>query len=412
MNLEVEDADNDELTLTIAKGPQNGDCYFDEQSLVYLPKPGFEGLEEIVLELSDGKESVQNTFPISIASHQNPIHIHFDESQNADLVNMLYQANEVLASNAERILELSAETKENSLKAKYAETLGQGAMDLSTWIEQLSSGEMAGEFEFSATENQNGLLWKVAPFLAPASSVDTKLNNKSSSADNESEQVLNNNKPTTSNKTEESSEEELASSVPVINSDENEGEATSATPPAYEESQAGSTEKEVSSVNETEVVSQEELNEVAVENKEPTVIATNNNSEEDQTKKKTSEAPVSGNNTNETKVKAEENVGTNFITELGSGWYEAPGIGTFYDAGNGWIYEPNMGWSFLKTCPSNCSAWLFNENLGWLWFDAELPNMAFANNNGSPSWIFYPETTFGQSDLVFDYTQNSWMEWK
>jgi subtilisin family serine protease len=392
MNLEVEDADNDELTLTIAKGPQNGDCYFDEQSLVYLPKPGFEGLEEIVLELSDGKESVQNTFPISIASHQNPIHIHFDESQNADLVNMLYQANEVLASNAERILELSAETKENSLKAKYAETLGQGAMDLSTWIEQLSSGEMAGEFEFSATENQNGLLWKVAPFWAPASSVDTKLNNKSSSADNESEQVLNNNKPTTSNKTEESSEEELASSVPVISSDEN--------------------EEEVSSGNETNIDSKEETNEVVLENKEPTVIASNDNSSEDQNKKVTSEESISDKDTTEVKAKTEEKVASSFITELGSGWYEAPGIGTFYDAGNGWIYEPNMGWSFLKTCPSNCSAWLFNENLGWLWFDAELPNMAFANNNGSPSWIFYPETTFGQSDLVFDYTQNSWMEWK
>ena len=108
----------------------------------------------------------------------------------------------------------------------------------------------------------------------------------------------------------------------------------------------------------------------------------------------------------------EERVEDSFITEIGSGWYEAPGIGTFYDAGNGWIYEPNLGWSFLKTCPSNCSAWLFNENLGWLWFDSELPNMTFANNNGSPSWIFYPESTFGQSDLVFDYTQNSWMEWK
>ena len=54
-------------------------------------------------------------------------------------------------------------------------------MDLNTWIEKISTGELTGEFEFSATENQNGLLWQVAPFSAPASSVDTKLNNKSSS---------------------------------------------------------------------------------------------------------------------------------------------------------------------------------------------------------------------------------------
>ena len=412
MNVEVDDVDNDELTLTIAKGPQNGDCYFDEQNLVYLPKPGFEGLEEIVLELSDGKESVQNTFPISIARHQNPIHIHFDENQNADLVNMLYQVNEVLALNADRILELSAESKENALEAKYVEKLGKDAMELSAWIEKISNGELTGDFEFCATKNQNELHWKVAPFSAPASSVDTELNNKPSSVDNESEQVMNKDKPTTSNNKEESPEGELASSEPVLNTDENNEEAKSPTLPVSEEFQTDSTEEEVSSVVETNIDSKEESNEVVVEHEEPTVIASNDNSSEDQNKKVTSEEPASDNDTAKVKAKTEEKVATNFITELGSGWYEAPGIGTFYDAGNGWIYEPNMGWSFLTTCPSNCSAWLFNENLGWLWFDTELPNMAFANNNGSPSWIFYPESTFGQSDLVFDYTQNSWMEWK
>jgi len=328
--------DNDELSLSVVKDPENGICYFDDENLVFLPKPGFEGLEEIILELSDGKESVQNTFPISIASHQNPIHIHFDESKNSDLVNMLYQANEVLASNAERILELSTETKDNSLKAKYADTLGQGAMDLSTWIEKLRNGELAGEFEFSATENQHGLLWKVAPFSAPASSVDTELDNKPSSADNESEQIMNGDKSTTSN----------------------------------------------------------------------------NNSTEDQTKQVTSEESVSDNDTTDVKAKTEEKVATSFISELGSGWYEAPGIGTFYDAGNGWIYEANMGWSFLKVCPTNCSAWLFNENLGWLWFSADLPNMVFSNNAGVSSWIFFPENTLGESLLIFDYTQTAWMQWK
>jgi hypothetical protein len=109
---------------------------------------------------------------------------------------------------------------------------------------------------------------------------------------------------------------------------------------------------------------------------------------------------------------AEPHTDTEFITELGSGWYEAPGIGTFYDAGNGWIYEANMGWSFLKVCPTNCSAWLFNENLGWLWFSADLPNMVFSNNAGVSSWIFFPENTLGESLLIFDYTQTAWMQWK
>ncbi len=367
MKVEVEDVDNDELSLSVVKDPENGTCYFDDENLVFLPKPGFKGLEEIILELSDGKESVQNTFQISIASHQNPIHIHFDESQNSDLVNMLYQANEVLASNAERILELSTETKDNSLKAKYADTLGQGAMDLSTWIEKLRNGELAGEFEFSATENQHGLLWKVAPFSAPVSSVDTELGNKPSSADNESEQIMNSDKPTTSNNKEENSEEELASSEPVLDTGEQE---------------------------------------------EHTVVTSNNNSSEDQTKQVTSEESVSDNDTTEAKAKTEEKVATSFISELGSGWYEAPGIGTFYDAGNGWIYEANMGWSFLKVCPTNCSAWLFNENLGWLWFSADLPNMVFSNNAGVSSWIFFPENTLGESLLIFDYTQTAWMQWK
>ena len=336
VKIEVEDVDNDELTLTIAKDPENGICYFENDNLVFLPEPGFEGVDEIILELSDGKESVQKTFPISIVSHQNPIQIHFDESQNSDLVNMLYQVNEALATKAGRTLELSTETTKNSLTAKYAETLGQDAIDLSTWVEELSNGDLAGDFEFSATENQNGLLWKVAHFSAPLSSVNTEMYNKYSCVDNKSGQGINNDKPASSN----------------------------------------------------------------------------DHSIEDEDKRATSEESLSDNDTGEVKAKTEKEVATNFVTELGSGWYEAPGIGTFYDAGNGWIYEQSMGWSFLKVCSSDCSAWLFNEKLGWLWFSTDLPNMTFSNNEGVANWIHYPGNTLGQSDLVFDYAQTSWMQWK
>ena len=423
VKLEVEDVDNDELTLTIAKGPQNGDCYFEEQNLVYLPKPGFAGLEEIVLELSDGKESVQNTFPISIASHQNPIHIHFDESQKADLLNMLYQANEVLASNAERILELSAEAKENSLKAKYAETLGQGAMDLNIWIEKISTGELTGEFEFSATENQNGLLWQVAPFSAPASSVDTKLNNKSSSVNNESEQVTDHvsDQPSTEIREDDmaqSNQEEITSLDPASSADTELNDKSSSIDNESEQVTDDVSDESDTTRGEDDLAQSNEKNEATTE---PAASFVSEEPNTDNSETDTKKDPITQPVANETESKEskidennseEERFESSYITELGSGWYEAPGIGTFYDAGNGWIYEPNMGWSFLKVCPVNCSAWLFNENLGWLWFDAELPNMTFANNNGSPSWIFYPESTFGQSDLVFDYTQNSWMEWK
>ena len=371
LKVEVEDVDNDELTLTISKGPQNGDCYFDEQNLVYLPKPGFEGVEEIVLELSDGKATVQNTFPISIARHENPIPIHFDDSQNSDLLNMLYQANEVLALNAERILELSAESKESELKATYVDNLGKGEMDLTTWIEKMKNGDVEGDYDFCATEKDNALNWKVAPSLDPASSLDTDLNDKSSSMDNESKHIADD---VSDESSTESSKDDLAQS-------NQENEAT--------------TEPTASSVSE-----------------EPNTDNSETDTKKDQINQPIAVKTETQESKSEEDSKEEESFEASFITELGSGWYEAPGIGTFYDAGNGWIYEPNLGWSFLKTCPSNCSAWLFNENLGWLWFDAELPNMTFANNNGSPSWIFYPESTFGESNLVYDYTQNSWMQWK
>jgi hypothetical protein len=336
---------------------------------------------------------------------------------------MLYQANEVLASNAARILELSAEAKENSLKAKYAETLGQDAMDLNTWIEKLSKGELTGEFEFSATENQNGLLWQVAPFSAPVSSVDTKLNNKPSSVNNESEQVADHvsDQPSTEIREDDmaqSNQEEIISLDPVSSADTELNDKSSSI-----DNESGQVTDDVSDESDTtrgedDLAQSNEKNEATTEpaasfvSEEP-----NTDNSETDTKKDPITQPVA-NETESKESKIEENNSeedrfeSSFITELGSGWYEAPGIGTFYDAGNGWIYEPNMGWSYLKVCPVNCSAWLFNENLGWLWFDAELPNMTFANNNGSPSWIFYPESTFGQSDLVFDYTQNSWMEWK
>ena len=52
------------------------------------------------------------------------------------------------------------------------------------------------------------------------------------------------------------------------------------------------------------------------------------------------------------------------------------------------------------------------RNLGWLWFSTDLPNMTFSNNEGVANWIYYPGKTLGQSDLVFDYAQTSWMQWK
>jgi len=197
------------------------------------------------------------------------------------------------------------------------------------------------------------LSWQVAPFLDPLFSTDTDLHNEVNSANTETDQVNN---------------------------------------------FAGNNL---------------ETNEL-VSNRKDTLPADNNDERptQDTSSNEQTDEKVSTDDTSSGDAQKDESLVSSFITEIGSGWYDAPGIGTFYDAGNGWIYEPNMGWSFLKVCSSNCSAWLFNENLGWLWFSTDIPNMTFSNNEGVANWIYYPGKTLGQSDLVFDYAQTSWMQWK
>jgi subtilisin family serine protease len=341
MKVEVEDVDNDELSLSVAKDPENGVCYFDNQHLVFLPKLGFEGIDNIELELSDGTETVKQNFQVNIASHADPIVIHGNLEKSPQLLDMLYQANEKMVANNNRIFEYSTDLSSSTLTANLSTELLEGAMTLNNWIDQINNGVIEKEYVFAATDTANGLSWEVAIFSDSVSSVDTELNDVNSSTDSNEEK-----------KSDNSSTNE-----------ENNQEAT--------------VEKEVSTSNDTETIEQNETDMV-----------------------------TPGQDT------AEPHTDTEFITELGSGWYEAPGIGTFYDAGNGWIYEANMGWSFLKVCPTNCSAWLFNENLGWLWFSADLPNMVFSNNAGVSSWIFFPENTLGESLLIFDYTQTAWMQWK
>jgi subtilisin family serine protease len=322
LRLEVEDVDNDELTISVANNPKYGTCYLQNEELVYLPNPGFEGLEHIVLELSDGKESVQENFPISILSYHSPMEIQIDLEQDPQLLDMLYQANEILSQNGNSIFEVQKPSQGITLTAKLTQNLTNDGQDLNEWLSKLNEGVLEGDFQFLASKMEDGLKWKVAPLLDPASSADTHVNNESSYIED------------------------------VV------------------------TEKPGSSDTSSD----------------PEPISDKQNSSPTDNRSNYASNP--------------------FIQDLGSNWYSAAGIGTFYDAGNGWIYEPNMGWSFLKVCPTNCSAWLFNENLGWLWFSTDLPNMMFSNNTGSSGWIFYPENSLGESQLVFNYTQTAWMQWK
>ena len=356
MKVEVEDVDNDELSLTVAKDPENGICYFENETLVYLPNPGFEGIDNIELELSDGTEVVSGNFPVSIVSHSNPIYLNSDLEVHPELLDMLYQANEILFANADRTLELSTENNDNSLTAEFTNQLLENPIELTDWLEQIKSEVNEGKFIFAASETASGLRWEVAPLLDPAFSVDTDMDNKGSSAANENAEI-----------------NDAGKSPSDIEGISRNGRDSLFSGNISEESN-----QDLSS--------------------DSSLIEESNNEVFDN--------PLSD------VGQDSEYITSSFITEIGSGWYQAPGIGTFYDAGNGWIYEPSMGWSFLKVCSSDCSAWLFNENLGWLWFSTDLPNMTFSNNEGVANWIYYPGNTLGQSDLVFDYAQSSWMQWK
>ena len=178
MKIAVEDADNDELTLTIAENPENGSCYFDGEELVFLPNPGFDGVDTVLLELSDGSVSVQSKFSINVKSHENPVSLHFNQEDDSSLINMLYQANEILANNSERIFELKNRADEKVLTARVSDQTVENAMNLDEWLDLVNNGEATGDYAFTKIENENGLNWKVAPFLAPSSSADTELNNE------------------------------------------------------------------------------------------------------------------------------------------------------------------------------------------------------------------------------------------
>ena len=337
----------------MAKNPKNGISYFENEKLVYLPNPGFEGIDNIELELTDGTEIVRENFQVNIVSHANPIFLKSDLSKHPELLDMLYKANDILSAGADRTLQLTNDQVKHSLTAEYTEQMSGETMNLTSWIEQIKKDESEEKFIFSSSQTPNGLSWQVAPFLDPLFSTDTDLHNEVSSANTETDQINN-----------------IVEDNPETN----------------------------------ELVS----------NRKDTLPADNNDERptQDTSSNEQTDEKASTDDTSSGDAQKDESLVSSFITEIGSGWYEAQGIGIFYDAGNGWIYEPNMGWSFLKVCSSDCSAWLFNENLGWLWFSTDIPNMTFSNNEGVANWIYYPGKTLGQSDLVFDYAQTSWMQWK
>ena len=99
------------------------------------------------------------------------------------------------------------------------------------------------------------------------------------------------------------------------------------------------------------------------------------------------------------------------IEVLDSNWYNAQGIGLFFDAGNGWIYHIDMGWCFLKICEDQASFWMFHDKLGWFWMNQEMPNMLFMVNESEEGWYYFPQNTLAESKYIYGYNSSNWYQW-
>ena len=320
IKLEAKDIDNDEVSISLNSSPNNGTCFIENEELIYLPSVGFSGIENISLELNDGHQSVIEELTLNVNSHQNPFKINFDDQIDPLLVNMLYQANEILLMNGKPVFQLEQSSDENSVSVSMSNDNNFTGQDLNEWLENVE--ELPGtSFVFQAEEVENRLHWKVSSFLDPASSTDTDNN--------------------TSTDNSESGAQETAEDTNGETNGSQEGES--------------------------------EENEVT---DNPTV----------------EELP--------------------FIENLGSNWYNAQGIGVFFDSGDGWIYQVDMGWCYLKISSDQNSFWIFHESLGWFWMSKELPNMLYLTSESATGWYYFPSSTLSESNFIYGYEKEAWFKWK
>jgi hypothetical protein len=257
---------------------------------------------------------------LNVNSHQNPFKINFDDQTDPLLVNMLYQANEILLMNGKPVFQLEQSNVENSVSVSMSNDSNFTGQDLNEWLENVE--ELPGtSFVFQAEEVENRLHWKVSSFLDPVSSVDIDNNTSIDNSGGDS----------------------------------------------YESAEDTNDEKNGSQEEESEE------NEVA---DNPTV----------------EELP--------------------FIENLGSNWYNAQGIGVFFDSGDGWIYQVDMGWCYIKICSDQNSFWIFHESLGWFWMSQALPNMLYLTSESATGWYYFPSSTLSESNFIYGYEKEAWFKWK
>ncbi len=370
--LRATDVDGDKLDFKLAGNPENGVCRLEGDQLVYFPKIGFTGKDQIEVEVSDGELTDKASFPLNVGEHPNAIAIHLKEGDDSTLgrafEGLLYELNSRLSRSEDFMLKLEADASsdeviagdnekglEVTLSGKAPE--GEG-MNLDKWIETLKQAQPNRNFVFHASaedENQN---WQVTSSLDPTSSVDAEVNDESSSESN-------------SNKDESTGDNQEGAE----NGTEENGETAGSSDETLQEGEQEETEPGEPTENEETPPYQESYNTLG-------------------------------------KMVSKEKIANASSHEGANGWYSIGSLGDFYDAGNGWIYQPSMGWCYAVPLSEDSSWWLYNEKTGWLWFRPDLQHTVFAAGTMANGWIYLNGTSLSETKAFYCYSQQTWQLWE
>ncbi|MDG0964229.1 MAG: S8 family serine peptidase, partial [Opitutales bacterium] len=346
MQLKVTDPDSENLTIQVKNQPKQGRCFINGTELLYLPDPGFTGMEEINLEVSDGKLSGRTVLTLPIQEHANSIGIFVNLENAGDreqaFVNMIYELNEKLKETSKHILRMDQRKTNNNFQGSISDQVNdQNVMTLEEWKNQLPDMNPETSFIFCPINENGSVTWQIEPSSAPKPSTNVGLDNNETHIDN-----------STNHESGEQSDIPL-NSVSGASTELN--NKSSSTPNRNDTKPEYSEDNKAVPVLTLRVLSRVE---------------------------KMESAP---------------------------NWYSLPGLGSFFDAGNGWIYQPEMGWCFSTVCKDGCSVWIYNQTTGWFWLRDELPNMAYLIGELGNSWMYYPDESIGKSEVMFNYANNVWI---
>jgi len=187
MKLEAEDPDGDELTFALGQKPANGTCSIEGDQLVYMPNPGFTGIESLNIEVSDGKLSENSTLELPIREHPGSVGLFLEtdgDTKSADLIRDLYAMNERLSKTADYLIKLDLEQEKGSLVAKVSEKEPDAeCISLHQWKDQIKNLDPQAPFTFYPQMENGEISWYVGSFLKTPSGTDTEVDDKSSSPD-------------------------------------------------------------------------------------------------------------------------------------------------------------------------------------------------------------------------------------